>query len=45
LEFEKDGKKEDYDYSDYSLEFKINLKNNESNKIHVNIKNLHRKGI
>ena len=38
LEFEKDGKKEDYDYSDYSLEFKIHLQNNESNKIHVKYK-------
>ena len=38
LEFEKDGKKEDYDYSDYSLEFKIYLKNNESNQIHVKYK-------
>ena len=38
LEFEKDGKKEEYDYADYSLEFKIMLKNNESNKIHVKYK-------
>ena len=38
LEFEKDGKKEEYDYSDYSLEFKINLKNNQSNRIHIKYK-------
>ena len=38
LEFEKEGKKEEYDYSDYSLEFKICLKNNESNRIHVKYK-------
>ena len=38
LEFEKDGKKADYDYSDYSLEFNIFLKNNESNQIHVKYK-------
>jgi hypothetical protein len=38
LEFEKDGKKEEYDYSDYSLEFKICLKNNESNRIHIKYK-------
>ena len=38
LEFEKEGKKEQYDYSDYSLEFKICLKNNESNRIHVKYK-------
>ena len=38
LEFEKDGKREDYDYADYSLEFKIFLKNNQSNRIHVKYK-------
>ena len=38
LEFEKDGKKEKYNYSDYSLEFQIYLKNNESNKIHIKYK-------
>ena len=38
LQFEKDGKKEDYEYSDYSLEFKIYLKNNQSNRIHVKYK-------
>ena len=38
LEFEKDGKKEEYEYHDYSLEFKIYLKNNESNKIHLKYK-------
>ena len=38
LDFEKDGKKEVYDYSDYSLEFNIFLKNNESNQIHVKYK-------
>ena len=35
LEFEKDGKKENYNYADYSLEFNIFLKNNQSNRIHV----------
>ena len=44
LEFEKDGKKEDYDYENYSLEFKIYLKNNESNKIHLKYKESPSKG-
>jgi len=35
VEFEIDGKKKDYKYEDYSLKFKINLKNMESNKIHI----------
>ena len=37
-EFEIDGKKTDYKYENYSLKFKINLKNMESNKIHIEYK-------
>ena len=35
IEFEIEGKKTDYKYEEYSLKFKINLYNNESNKIHI----------
>ena len=35
LEFEKDGVKSEYDFEQYSLKFKINLKNLEINKIHM----------
>lgn len=38
LEFEKDGKKEEYKYESYSLEFKIHLTNLQSNKIHLKYK-------
>ena len=38
LEFQKDGKKEQYTYKNYSLSFKIHLKNMESNKIHLKYK-------
>jgi hypothetical protein len=38
LEFEIDGVKSQYNYGDYSLSFDINLKNLESNKIHVKYK-------
>ena len=38
LEFEIDGVKSDYDYENYSLRFKINLKNLESIKIHLKYK-------
>ena len=38
LLFEKDGKKTDYRYNHYSLEFDIHLKNLESNKIHLRYK-------
>ena len=38
LEFEIDGKKAEYNYKDYSLEFNIHLCNLESNKIHYKIK-------
>ena len=38
IEFEIDGKKSEYNYKDYSLEFTINLKNLESNKIHLKYK-------
>ena len=38
LLFEKDGKKENYKYSHYSLEFDIHLKNLQSNKIHLKYK-------
>ena len=38
LEFEIDGVKSEYDYGQYSLTFKINLKNLESNKIHLKYK-------
>ena len=35
IEFEIDGKKTEYEYENYSLKFKIMLKNMESNKIHI----------
>ena len=38
LEFEIDGVKSQYDYAQYCLSFNINLKNLESNKIHVKYK-------
>ena len=38
LEFEIDGVKSKYNYGEYSLSFDINLKNLESNKIHVKYK-------
>ena len=38
LEFEKDGKKEEYKYESYSLEFKIHLSNLQTNKIHLKYK-------
>ena len=38
LEFEIDGKKSNYKYKDYSLEFDIHLQNLESNKIHLKYK-------
>ena len=38
IEFEIDGKKTDYKYENYSLKFEINLKNMESNKIHIKYK-------
>ena len=38
LEFEIDGVKSNYIYEEYSLSFDINLKNLESNKIHVKYK-------
>jgi hypothetical protein len=38
LEFEIDGVKSEYDFENYSLTFKINLKNLESNKIHMKYK-------
>ena len=38
LEFEKDGKKTEYKYESYSLEFKIHLTNLQSNKIHLKYK-------
>ena len=38
LEFEMDGKKKEFTYESYSLEFKIKLKNLESNKIHLKYK-------
>jgi len=38
LEFEIDGKKAEYNYKDYSLEFNIHLCNLESNKIHYKFK-------
>ena len=38
LEFEIDGKKSEYDFEQYSLKFNINLKNLESNKIHMKYK-------
>ena len=38
LEFEIDGVKSEYDFEQYSLTFKINLKNLETNKIHLKYK-------
>ena len=38
LLFEKDGQKTKYNYSHYSLEFDIHLKNLQSNKIHLKYK-------
>ena len=38
IEFEIDGKKTDYKFEEYSLKFKINLYNLESNKIHLKYK-------
>jgi len=38
LEFEIDGVKSEYDFEQYSLKFKINLKNLEINKIHMKYK-------
>ena len=38
LLFEKDGEKTKYNYSHYSLEFDIHLKNLQSNKIHLKYK-------
>ena len=43
IEFEIDGKKANYKYKDYSLEFDIHLKNLESNKIHIKYKESHLK--
>jgi len=42
-EFEIDGKKTEYKYENYSLKYEINLKNMESNKIHINYKEIHSK--
>jgi hypothetical protein len=38
IEFEIDDKKANYKYEKYSLKFEINLKNMESNKIHIKYK-------
>ena len=38
IEFEIDGKKTEYELENYSLKFKIKLKNMESNKIHIKYK-------
>ena len=38
LQFEMDGKKKDYTYQSYSLEFNIHLMNLQSNKIHLKYK-------
>ena len=43
IEFEIDGKRANYKYKDYSLEFDIQLQNLESNKIHVKYKESHLK--
>ena len=38
LEFEIDGKKKDYSYSNYSLDYEIALKNLETHKVHLKYK-------